>query len=463
MTKSSSASQRLLVPDMQTLRQAVGRTLRTPETKRWQEHVYFDTAHPSLPFGGFVRARRSMEQAQSAPFPREATYRIELCDGRRAPRVLRDRARIDEVPALVRDRFGAERLAPRFGVRFKRRHFGLKGLDLDVDRDVTYYSLLGTPLLIGGEESPRICARLGRQGRDVRRLGAWVNSLPIAPFTTKKWMGYHFFKQCYEFPRYDELPGFEYELKLSVDRIEIDLGRIPFPVLEVHQSDSLRGYYESFRACIRGDRAHAVEKGPVTEVRGVLKRPERKTFGLVPWELPSPMMLMRRYKREVNVFNPDTLRVYTLSIHHCDAGRTMQQLEIEYDGVLLPGATAEMARFGVDQDPSHFLQMAHRADSMGWGSMVSGLMDRHRRLVSWNSSNPPIKALPESTELDRRLALRASPNIGVSKVDPAVEQAVIEDMLLLRDALIRSYGFRQTTKSKRKWLTKLHTADARTP
>ena len=443
--------QRVLFPDMRTLRRVVGRSLPSPEAKRWQEHVYFDTAHPSLPFSGFVRARRFVDGPRQPAFAPQAAYQIEHRNCMGSREVLANRARLDEVPQLVTARLGAERLGPCFGVRFRRRRFRLEGLELEIDRHVRYFSLAGGPFLIGRERSPRVCARGAGDGREVRRLGAWMQGLPVAPFTTKKWMGYHFLKECYELPRNNELPGFEYELKLAVDDLNIDRGQLPFPVLEVHQSDSLRGYYETYRACIRGDRAHAVEKGPVTNLRGVLKRPERKTFGLVPWELPSPQMVMRRYKREINVFNPDTLRVYTLSIHHCDAGRTFQQLEIEYDGVLSPDATAEMARFREDHDPAHFLAMARRADSAGYVSVARELVTRYQRFATSKFRRPS-----PTTTVGPKEPPKPAP------VDPAVERAVVNDMLLLRDALVRCYGFRQTNQSKRKWLTKLHSAEAET-
>lgn len=446
--------ERLFVPNMRTMRQVVGRTLDTPKTQRWHELIYFDTAHPSLPFGGFVRASRPLNRPGESPSSQDAVYQIELSDGTGPAQGLGDAARLSEVPGLVRDRFGAERLGPRFGVRFQRRRFELGGLDLTVDRKVSYFSLVGDPLLIGTESSPRIRARSVGRGRDTRRLSAWLESLPIAPFTTKKWMGYHFFKQFYEVPRHNELPGFEYELKLAVDRVEIDVGRLPFPVLEVHQSDSLRGYYARHRACIRGDRAHTVEKGPATHLRGVLKRPERKVFDLVPWELPSPEMVMRRYKREVNVLNPDTLRVYTISIHRCEAGATMQQVEIEYDGVLVPDAASEMARFSIDHDPEHLLTLARAADDLGFASVARGLVDRYRRHPASKKGALP---LPETFGAPSR-----SPSDARSiKVPRSVEDAVVEDMLLIRDALIQRYGFRPTTKSKRKWLTELRGARRR--
>ena len=180
-------------------------------------------------------------------------------------------------------------------------------------------------------------------------------------------------------------------------------------------------------------------------IGGILKRPETKRHGINVWELPEPNMVMRRYKREVNVLNPDTGRVYTMSLHHCVAGEAFQQLEIEYDGRLVPGSVTEMARFRDTHRPEHLLTIAARADAAGWSHLGDAVRQRYLDLTQ-GASDAEIVA----TSMTHKAA---KPLEGEHL--ERVESEVIDDMRLLRSALVRN-GLKPSTVTKRKWLRKLY-------
>lgn len=431
---SKYGPRRFLAPSLEALWERLGE--RPPSKSRIVEHVYLDTGYPSLHYTGFVRGRR-IANPEAEPFDPEGSWALEHRLSASEPLVRHPgRARLEDIDERVASAMDLTGLVPCFGVRFRRERYEVDGLRFDVDHDVTWYSLLGpVPFRVGQESVPRVTARVIGKDKHGPRLAALLEGIPSGPYTTKKWMGFHFVKCAYELPRRDELPGWEYELKLDVDALDVDIGRLPFPVIEVHQSDSLRHYYRSYRASVRGEQAHIVEKGPVEDLGGVLKRPERKLHGMRPWDMPDPRMVMRRYKREINVLNPDTGRVYTLSLHHCDAGPTLQQLEIEYDGRLVPGAVTEMARFRADHDTRRLLTMAAQADDMGWTEVGDSLRERWRRLT------------PDAGDV-----LPARHHGELPPGDAQVEAAVVEDMRLLRSWLMRSHGFRVSRLTKRKWL-----------
>jgi hypothetical protein len=439
-----SRVERFYTPKAKTVWKGLG--IRPEKESMLVEHVYFDTGHPTLFYTGFVRGRRVVS-ADAPLFDDDALFQMESRkDDSEPTEVHEERMTLGALAQVARKSFGLGKLSPMFGLRFERQSGEGRGLRIDADHDTTYFSLLGDePYEVGREESPRMTVRRLQEGVDDAELDALLESLDKAPCTAKKWMGFHFVKTCYELPRFDELAGYEYEVKLDVDSLNFDLGLLPFPVLEVYQSDSLRRYYKKYRACLRGDSAHLVEKGPVQSIGGVLKRLEVKKRGMMAWNLPEPKMVMRRYKREVNVLNPDTGRVYTLSLHHCDAGDTFQQVEIEYDGRLVPGAVTLMARFMTEHRTDIFQTLGARADAAGWGELGNSLRRKYLMLAGEEGN----------ADLVASTMVKEKSSDEVPTVDPVVEEEVIDDMIVIRDSLLRQ-GMRPSRLTKRKWLRRVY-------
>lgn len=411
------------------------------------EHVYFDTGHPTLFYTGFVRGRR-LVNSDDPLFDSEALYFLEFrLSSDHEIQVHPEAVPLEQAGSIAREVFDVGDVVPLFGLRFERQTGRAKGVRVDVDHDTTYFSLMGDePFEVGREETPRMSVRRETEELTEEALESLLNEMGRAPCTAKKWMGFNFIKTCYELPRVDELAGYEYELKLDVDSLDLDFGLLPFPVLEVYQSDSLRRYYKKYRACLRGDSAHLVEKGPVQSIGGVLKRREVKKRGLMAWDLPEPKMVMHRYKREVNILNPDTGRVYTLSLHHCEAGETFQQVEIEYDGRLVPRAVTTMAKFRAQHRPEFFLEMGSRADAAGWGELGDSLREKY---VMYAGDDADLEMVQSCMSKNSK-----GPDEG-EDVDPRVEEEVVDDMLILRNALLRQ-GMRPSRITKRKWLRRVY-------
>ena len=148
----------------------------------------------------------------------------------------------------------------------------------------------------------------------------------------------------------------------------------------------------------------------------------------------------------MNVLNPDTGRVYTLSLHHCDAGDTFQQVEIEYDGRLVPGAVTLMARFMAQHRAEIFQTLGARADANGWGEVGNSLREKYL-LYGGDEVN---KDLVASTMVKVK-----NQDKGTPEVDPTLEREVIDDMVIIRDALLRQ-GMRPSRLTKRKWLRRVY-------
>ena len=160
---------------------------------------------------------------------------------------------------------------------------------------------------------------------------------------------------------------------------------------------------------------------------GGVEAKETKRHNIPAWDLPEPKMVMRRYKREVNVVNPDSGRVYTLSLHYCDAGETFTQVEIEYDGRLVPGAVTLMGKFMEDHRTEHLLNLANRADAASLHQVGNDLRERFLHLDPEH----------ERVEMVRAAMVKIKSAKGEPEVAPHVEAAVVDDMLLIRRALVR--------------------------
>ena len=410
------------------------------------EQIYFDRFHPNIHFNAFIRATRQISVEEPSDDPR---YTLEYHPQDEASRLIEGHLTLEEATACAREYLSEPFLTPIFSVTFERHELLDEGLTLTIDHDMRYKTLLAEePLEVGREAEHRVTLT-ALNAHSTERAEALIGRVESLPCTRKKWIGFYWVKSLYEVPRHDELSGFEYEVKLDADHLNIDFSRLPFPTLEVFQSDSRRLYYNDHRACQRGAQAHIVEKGPVEPIKGILKRPESKEHGFSAWSLDEPLMEMHRYKREVNVFNPDSGRVYTLSLHYCVAqGGVFHQLEIEYDGRLVSGVVEQMARFRRRHNPKFLYKIARKADQMGWTALGSDIRTRATRVEGAQGLSPSSDH-PSASQLEDALS---SPQAPQSRA--RIERYVVRDMRLLRKALI-GQGFRASKLTKRKWLKTL--------
>jgi hypothetical protein len=157
-------------------------------------------------------------------------------------------------------------------------------------------------------------------------------------------MGYFRMRKLVKPPRINELPGYEYEIKLDCERPDVDPACLPFPIHRVYQTESTRYYYDGHRVQFRAyrtERATLVRKGEVEMIEGVPRRPEEKQRRLSPWQLTRPRHVLRRIKKTYLLMHPDTQRMYNLCLEVCTTGdedeNEMTQIEIEYRGrIALP-------------------------------------------------------------------------------------------------------------------------------
>ena len=182
----------------------------------------------------------------------------------------------------------------------------------------------------------------------------WLSSPPLLgdlksiPLSSRYWMGEYHYKRLYRLPCNNELPGYEYEAKLSPNSLEIDESLLPYAVIERYQTESVRWYLPKGKGRVgfREGRASLVKKGKKTLIDGIMKRQEEKTQGLSMWtmdqELESgpqttdQLLQMRRVKRQLYLLHPKSHRVYALCLDDCRASKRLpfHQIELEYNGKL---------------------------------------------------------------------------------------------------------------------------------
>ena len=180
----------------------------------------------------------------------------------------------------------------------------------------------------------------------------------------------------------------------------------------------------------------------------MLKRTEAKVPDVDPWEVGAPRMEMRRYKRKVNVLNPATMRVYTVSLHLCessvtprDADASLLQVEIEYEGTMLPHMARRMAELEATGDLDILFELADQSSRAGHHEVALQLLGR-------------IPALTDDPTLRKRARKRID-RIEPRTVRPAktdAEAEVVADIAFLRQHLEDRYAYRNTRLTKRKWL-----------
>jgi hypothetical protein len=320
------------------------------------ESVYFNDPMLTLHLADARTCLRRSLEAGSPP-PANARYELYL-----APRA-RDRVpghgeNVDLTTAttILRRAFARPQLAPYLGVRFRRLRFGVPGAGtVTVDHDVDHLSFLpeananGEPIRLGNEGHPRVHVSFYR--RPDKAVLEALDGVPRLPHMSKRWMGYffteRFFKQSMK--RVNELPGYEYEIKLDADHLDIDVSCLPFPIHKVWQSQCVRRYYDGYRVSFRLARATMARKGEVELIDGVPRRTEQKQKELSAWTLPSSLLEMRRIKKTYLLINPESQRTYNLCLDLClsPSEDEMYQIEIEYIGSL--GATPAIGNREVEQ------------------------------------------------------------------------------------------------------------------
>ena len=422
---------------------------RSEATHQVCEHIYLDSAHPQLPLDGFLRLRTEV-QPDAPLFDDSQDWRLErLLHASTGVETLAEG--VEPVQALsIAAAQGHPGVSPRFGLRFTRERFVKDALVIDIDHNVFYYAIREQLFQVSRETIPRITIRALVPGHE-QRARDLLADLPALPYSTKCMMGYSAIEQAFRIPKYNELPGYEYEAKLDAHHLDIDPGGLPFPVVEVVQSDSIRMYFKGHRVNTRGGTARTIIKGSVEELPGkVLKRTEAKVPDVDPWGVGAPKMAMRRYKRKLNVLNPASMRVYTISLHLCESSVTpkeaqgsLMQVEIEYEGTMPPHLSRHMFHFESTGDLSLLFAEAEASLQAGRPEIAVQLLGR-------------IPALTDEPELHQQASelLAQVPAARPAPRDPAAEAEIVEDIAFLRAHLEARYAFRNTRLTKRKWLRK---------
>jgi hypothetical protein len=334
------------VQSVDALMHALGEWLTPDGETTTHESVFFDDAMLSLGGDARARARRRVEHGSLLPGG-DARYTVDVPKRMRSALVRDEAMSLGAAADAARRAFERDGLGPYCAAQWKRQHYKLADVGtLVLDTDVTYYGVVdGAFVEAGVEHHPRVALRLNE--KPGRRLSAALTMLPRLPHSTKRWMGYFRMRKLVKPKRVNELPGYEYEVKLDLRGAapEIDASCLPMPVHRVYQTESTRYYYEGHRVqfrAFRTERATLVRKGEVEMVDGVPRRSEEKQRGLSPWELQRPRYALRRIKKTYLLLHPETERMYNLCLEVCRTdGDEMTQIEIEYRGRVSMPATPQ--------------------------------------------------------------------------------------------------------------------------
>ena len=338
-----------------------------------------------------------------------------------------------------------------------------------------------------------------------------LGGLRHIPLSSRYWMGEYYHKRLYRLPCSNELPGFEYEAKLSPKSLSIDESLLPYPVIERYQTESVRWYLPKGKGRVgfREGRASLVKKGKKTLIDGIMKRREEKTQGLSMWQLtqdlygqseikdkstftdlitppkhieprPNPqnhsdseslldpkkdlnhrenLLQMRRVKRQLYLMHPKSHRVYALCLDDCRAPKRLpfHQIELEYNGKLC---------LDLDLLNSHEWLSFHQqlkaaqalADSVP--KAASRCLERARLFLSQDqtlSSEDDVKKLADLSGLIQEnlsqslidTAVSAAPN---QELAPDLEAEIIEEMKQVLESLIQQQSCQSSVQTKRSWL-----------
>lgn len=310
----------------------------------------------------------------------------------------------------------------------------------------------------------------------------WLNEPPnlsqyqIIPMSSRYWMGEYHYKRLHRLPCDNELPGFEYEAKLSKRDLCIDETSLPFPVIERYQTESIRWYLAKGKGRIgfREGRASLVKKGKKLFLDGIIKRQEEKTQGLSMWSEPVTRsassdqnlssiqeaalsaLKMRRVKRQLYLLHPQSLRVYALCLDDCRVKDhpPFHQIELEYNGrLLLPLDQLN------HQEWFSFSTQFETAQILAQHAPKAALRCCERALLIGEQSNPKpskklynllhhlkVKLQAQMQEITVESSSKASDNTKTT------EQEVLNEMREVLDTLINHQGCTLSTQTKRAWL-----------
>jgi len=454
--------------------------------------VSWNTVDLSLPVMASALFRCDDEEREGgAALPGSAARGALLLEREGGARERFDGVRLSECPALVAEAFGvaAGAVVPRVAWRFTLEEGVARVGDAEgpalLERDVEYLHP-EAGVVLARESEVRV--ELAREAPQALREA--LRALQHLPVVTKYWMAEYHYKRLLRWPTHNDLPGYEYEAKLSVHHLDVYAlpaelaGR--FEVIERYQTESVRWYLEGVelpglgrlekgRVGFRGSRASLVSKGKKQKLAGgVLKRTEEKSQGLDTWRLSAlePLALeMRRVKRQIYVLNRHNRRVYAVCLDHCEAeGRREPfiQLEIEYNGLLQIepeewGLSFEaqwrLARALEARAPRAALRCCERAalfardvSAREVGAREVSAREVSAREVSAREAGAEAEALAALAALAERLRAETLTPPPAAEVDPALELQVVEEMNALSAALQRAYGFTPSEQTKRQWL-----------
>jgi hypothetical protein len=313
------------------------------------ESIYFNDPLLTLHLADARTCVRRRIEPGDPDSPREARYTLYLAT-RARDRVPGHGETVDLETAttVLRRAFARHKLAPYLGVRFRRLRFGVPGAGtITIDHDVEHLSFVseaaenGAAVRLGEEGHPRV--HIDFYKRPDKAVLAALDAVPRLPHMSKRWMGYFFTERNYKqaMKRVNELPGYEYEIKLDAEHLDIDVNCLPFPIHRVYQSQCVRRYYDGYRVSFRLARATMARKGDVELIDGVPRRTEQKQKELSAWTLPASLLEMRRIKKTYLLINPHSQRTYNLCLDLClsESDQEMCQIEIEYIGTLSPTPT----------------------------------------------------------------------------------------------------------------------------
>ena len=391
-------------------------------------------------------------------------------------------------------------LKPRFSVTYRARlmrgeHKG--ELSYCVIEDQVKYYTAGGELSLAQESHSRVYWLTKPQK---------VSALKTLPLSSRYWMGEYHYKRLHRYPCSNELPGYEYEAKLTPKTLFIDESLLPYQVIERYQTESVRWYLANGegRVGFREGRASMVKKGKKIKLGLILKREEEKTQGLSMWSLgeeesgqdkvkaeaqpiDADALQMRRVKRQLYLLNPESSRVYALCLDYCyvtdlDA-QPLLQIELEYNGTLcLPIESVsgpewlsaqrqlELAYQLAVEHPKAALRCIERANLISsqqepklaeielnalneLGLKLQEQLDQELRASEQlNESSPPTIGLKSKEKKEKKKKKELKNKKSATVNENAVENEVLAEMTTVLRSLIELQDCVSTALTKRKWL-----------
>ena len=433
-------SKRMIIPSMKILKENLDPWLTHELQSVKMERIYFDSEQNWLDLGGHLRAMRSIDEGASTDFV--LSYRSQ--EGALPQKVSYPVSK-DALVTTAEEWFGIHEIQPRFRVTYTFKRYQIHPqISMSILHDLHYFALIGKQEIpMGSEQSIRVELTYSESETPLsQKLIQALYVLPTLPQNNIRLMGFCMLQKLLEAPVYNELMGFEYDMKFKVSHPSLNLDQLPFPFLDMRISGSLRRYYDGFRAGLRDGTAILVRKGEKENIRGVIKRTEEKERGVEAWELEQTDLEMRRYKREVRVYNPSNLRIYTISLHQCIAGEEMYQLEVGYDGTLVDSTLPLIQKFWKNGQIKNLVKLSELLEKKKYPILASDLKKRASELSNHHDSQGQRERLDRKKE--------------EGTWTQEAEDEIIDDLLVIRNILLEDSDISPTKKTKRKWLRQVH-------